>query len=154
MPAAGVLTTLLPCCMQPSSQWRSTRSTADRMAAAGSLAAASDGSGGSSAAPDLQAALMFATPDHGLMLQGQQSLEGQGLMGVLGSAAPQLLLHCRQLVSSPGAPPFTSHVTKTAMQGYVGLGVGCWLLQPGLLDARLAGAGAAPWCALAVRQWQ
>lgn len=90
------------------------------------LAAASDSSSSCAGSdPAMQAALMFATPEHGLMLQGQQGLERQGLMALLGSAAPQLLLHCRQLVSAPGSPPYTSHVTKAAMQGYVGLEVSC-----------------------------
>jgi hypothetical protein len=71
----------------------------------------------------MQAALMFATPERGLVLQGHQALGGEGLRGLLGSAAPHLLLHRQQLVSPAGAAPFTSHVAREAMQGYAGLGV-------------------------------
>ncbi len=73
---------------------------------------------------------MFATPEHGLMLQGHQPLAGQDLRGLLGSAAPELLLHCRQLVSPEGAAPFTSHVTRAPMQGYAGLDVSVLACAP------------------------
>ncbi|WIA30074.1 hypothetical protein OEZ86_000169 [Tetradesmus obliquus] len=67
-------------------------------------------------------AVMFATADAGLLLQEYQDVQQAGSHGFLGVSAPHLLLHKKSLVSAPGAPSYSSNVTRVPLLGFSGLG--------------------------------
>lgn len=69
----------------------------------------------------LEIAILFATAEAGVLLQEYQGLQQVGAAGFLGVAAPHLLVHKKTMVSTPGAPPHSSNVTRVPLQGFSGL---------------------------------
>lgn len=79
-------------------------------------------------------AVMFATADAGLLLQEYQNVEQIGASGFLGVCAPHLLLHKKTLISTPGAPPHSSNITRLPLLGFSGLGDADDATRHALLD--------------------
>lgn len=68
----------------------------------------------------LDVAVLFATTEAGVLLQEYQDLTQLGASGFLGVCAPNLLVHKKTMISNPGAPPYSSYITKVALQGFSG----------------------------------
>jgi hypothetical protein len=102
-------------------------STGSSTAAEQQASAASDGSAGS-------VAVMFATADAGLLLQEYQDVQQAGSHGFLGVSAPHLLLHKKTLVNAPGAPPYSSNISRLPLLGFSGLGTVDDATRTALLD--------------------
>lgn len=68
----------------------------------------------------LDVAVLFATAEAGVLLQEYQDLKQLGASGFLGVCAPNLLVHKKTFISSPGAPPYSSYITKVALQSFSG----------------------------------
>ncbi|MEW5317550.1 MAG: hypothetical protein WDW38_008838 [Sanguina aurantia] len=76
---------------------------------------------GGTTGPVLEMAALFVSGDNGILLQEYQHLS-PGTSGVVGLAAPFLLLHKKSAVApAGGAAPFTSNVTRLLMQGFAGM---------------------------------
>ena len=65
----------------------------------------------------MDVALLWASPEHGLLLQEYQDLEAAGTTGgFLGISVPNLLVNKRTLVTRPGLAPFTTNITRIPLQ--------------------------------------
>jgi hypothetical protein len=74
-------------------------------------------SSSSSSSVGMDVALLWASPEHGLLLQEYQNLEAAGAAGgFLGIAVPNLLVNKSSLVTRPGLPPFTTSITRVPLQ--------------------------------------
>eukprot|EP00878_Enallax_costatus_P027400 GHUV01029495.1.p1 GENE.GHUV01029495.1~~GHUV01029495.1.p1 ORF type:complete len:239 (-),score=79.79 GHUV01029495.1:362-1078(-) len=82
----------------------------------------------------LEIAVMFVTADAGLLLQEYQDLQQVGALGFLGVAAPHLLVHRKTMITTPGAPPRHSNVTKVTLQGFSGMEDADTATRQALLD--------------------
>jgi len=84
-----------------------------------------------------EVALLFVSPDHGVLLQEYQAVDGTGAKAFVGIQAPHLILNKPTLVAGGGASnaqPFTSNVARVLMQGFAGMQDGDDKTKTALLD--------------------
>lgn len=71
-----------------------------------------------------EVALMFVSPDHGVLMQEYQSLAGTGAKGFVGLQAPYLVLNTSGAAASMGGARGggrASHVGRIVMKGFAGM---------------------------------
>ncbi|KAG1665494.1 hypothetical protein FOA52_009755 [Chlamydomonas sp. UWO 241] len=66
----------------------------------------------------IEVALMFVSPDHGVLIQEYQSLAPSGARGFIGLQAPHLVLNKPSAVTTDTGRTFTTNSAKVIMQGF------------------------------------
>lgn len=76
---------------------------------------------GSSGGQVTQVALLFVSPDHGVLMQEYQEISGSGAKGLVGLQAPHLILNKPRTVTQPSGETILCNVSKLMMQGFAGM---------------------------------